>query len=341
MKLEGLQAGRAIAALMVAAFHINVFVLPARLFDGASAWPGFGMGYAGVEFFFVLSGFIMMLVHVSDFGKPERSTTFLWKRIVRIYPLYWIVFGALSLLYFAMPDRGPANARDPWALISSALLLPTSQPPILEVAWTLRHEMLFYLVFLSIIFNKKFGIVLLCAWQILCILFVNSDLSFPSKFIFSYYNVLFLFGMLAALGFRHLTGAKAMIALLFGGAIFFGVGLSEALAGWAWPQGPRTIAYGIGAAFGVAGLAAGAVRSPAWLGFLGDASYSVYLTHMPAILMLVAILVPLGAPWTLDPLAVMGLLLVWVAIVGGVVHVVVERPLLRQFKRRRPSATAG
>ena len=61
-KLDGLQAGRAIAALMVVAFHANVFILPSKIFDGVGAGSVFNMGYAGVEFFFVLSGFIMFFV---------------------------------------------------------------------------------------------------------------------------------------------------------------------------------------------------------------------------------------------------------------------------------------
>lgn len=76
-KLHAIQAGRAVAAIMVVAYHANDFVLPLRLYDGRIAWRGFGMGYVGVEFFFVLSGFIMFYVHRQDFGHPWRFWTFI------------------------------------------------------------------------------------------------------------------------------------------------------------------------------------------------------------------------------------------------------------------------
>ncbi len=54
-KLDGLQCGRAVATLMIVAFHANVFILPDRLLDGVKASRVFNMGYAGVELFFVLA----------------------------------------------------------------------------------------------------------------------------------------------------------------------------------------------------------------------------------------------------------------------------------------------
>ena len=85
--LAGLQCGRAVAAVMVAIFHANVFLLPSKFYAGEGAGAAFNFGYAGVEFFFVLSGFIMVLVHRRDFGQPSKAVVFLRKRIVRIYPI--------------------------------------------------------------------------------------------------------------------------------------------------------------------------------------------------------------------------------------------------------------
>jgi peptidoglycan/LPS O-acetylase OafA/YrhL len=81
-----LQAGHAIAALIVVAFHANVFILPDRLYHGGAASRAFNMGYAGVEFFFVLSGFIMFYVHAKDFSLPHWAPDFLRKCIGRINP---------------------------------------------------------------------------------------------------------------------------------------------------------------------------------------------------------------------------------------------------------------
>ena len=82
---------------------------------GEGAGAAFNFGYAGVEFFFVLSGFIMVLVHRRDFGQPSKALVFMRKRVVRIYPIYWLVMAFLLAIYFVSPGRGPDHARDPLA----------------------------------------------------------------------------------------------------------------------------------------------------------------------------------------------------------------------------------
>lgn len=156
--LNGLQGGRAVAAIMVAIFHANVFLLPTGFYGGQTAGAVFNFGYAGVEFFFVLSGFIMLLVHRRDFGHAEQAGAFLKKRVLRIYPIYWLVLLFLLAIYFASPGRGPDHAREPMAIVTSFLLWPTVQGPIMQVAWTLQHEMLFYLVFAVMILHLRIGI---------------------------------------------------------------------------------------------------------------------------------------------------------------------------------------
>ena len=167
-RLDGLQAGRAVAALMVVAFHANVFILPDKLYDGATAGASFNMGYAGVEFFFVLSGFIMYYIHVNDFGVPERAGRFLRRRILRIYPIYWVILIGLLGIY-AVTNSGPSHAFDPFSLVTSFLLIPTPDFPIMRVAWTLIHEMLFYIVFVAMIFSRVGGAAIFGLWMLACI----------------------------------------------------------------------------------------------------------------------------------------------------------------------------
>ena len=58
----------------------------------------FWWGQAGVDLFFVISGFIMVYVSRDVFGKPGAAIDFLHRRIIRIVPLYWIATGAFVLL---------------------------------------------------------------------------------------------------------------------------------------------------------------------------------------------------------------------------------------------------
>ena len=312
-RLDGLQAGRAVAAVMVVLYHLTVYFLPEHYYGGEKVGPGlFKMGYAGVEFFFVLSGFIMVFVHLRDFGVPERAPRFLEKRIVRIYPIYWVIYGLLTLAYFAVPSAGPENARDPIAILTSALLWPMPELPVLGVAWSLQYEMLFYLVFTLLVLNLRFGAVVFVLWTLACIWASLARFeSYPFNFLLSFYNPLFAFG------------------------------ISEQLALVDWSKAVRTWCYGIGACLAVMGLAAGAIQPPRWLSFLGDASYSIYLVHIPAISFAGIVLVKLGAPWGLPPLGMMAVMTIYAVAAGAIVHLFVEKPLFSMLSRRRAPVPGG
>lgn len=343
MKLDGLQAGRAVAAIMVVAFHGNIFILPDRLYDGDRASAAFNMGYAGVEFFFVLSGFIMVFAHRRDFGIPARFTTFMAKRIVRIYPIYWIIFAILTVGYLLVPSMGPELARDPVAIATSFLLWPMPYDPIMSVAWTLKHEMLFYLVFSLLILHPTLGAMVFGIWIMVC--FVSSSvlqMGYPWDFVFSVYNVLFLLGVAAALTYQRLDVLTARVLLVAGSIGFLAVGLSEAIGDVVWDFELRTICFGLTAAVVVLGLAAGSLRPPAWLTFLGDASYAIYLVHLPALSVLAIVLKKLGAPWDLPPLAMLLFVSLLATGAGAIAHFLIERPVLEWLNARirKPAARA-
>ena len=65
----------------------------------------FLFAHAGVDFFFVLSGFIIYRVHRGDIGSPHRLSRYAWRRFVRIYPTYWIILAGFGLLLLYSPKR--------------------------------------------------------------------------------------------------------------------------------------------------------------------------------------------------------------------------------------------
>ncbi|MGB3407802.1 MAG: acyltransferase [Jannaschia sp.] len=334
--LLGLQCGRAVAALMVVVFHANAFLLPTNFYAGADAGAGWNFGYAGVEFFFVLSGFIMVLVHRADFGRPKRAPRFLWKRVMRIYPIYWIVMIGLVAIYFASPGRGPDHARDPDAILASFLLWPTAEGPIMQVAWTLQHEMLFYLVFATLLLNFRVGLGIFAAWMLACILAVPvwTDLGHPMAFLLKPHNLLFLFGILAAYAHERVSPAMARACFWSGTILFLGLGLSETLGGLEPSPALMPLGYGVGAAFAVVGLARGGLPAPKWLVFLGDASYAIYLVHLPAMNVFAVFLKRAGLQDILPPLAMLALVTGLATLAGAILHVFVEKPLIRTLNRR-------
>src|SRR5262245_56706962 len=88
--LQTIQAGRGIAALLVAAFHLSIAMGDARYGGSAVFREITWRGNFGVDFFFVLSGFIMMFVHEKDLGRPNRWPAYACARFFRLFPAYWL-----------------------------------------------------------------------------------------------------------------------------------------------------------------------------------------------------------------------------------------------------------
>jgi exopolysaccharide production protein ExoZ len=162
-KLEWVEAGRGLAALSVVVSHAPV----PKDYSAFSAV----LGNLGVNFFFILSGFIIYHVHHKDIGQPQRGMHFLRRRFFRIFPTYWFV------LLFALAVRqflGNADYRvdvDVYFLLSQILLLP--HDPFVGVAWTLRHELLFYGIFSALIFNRRIGLALFSIWFVVLVYSTN------------------------------------------------------------------------------------------------------------------------------------------------------------------------
>ena len=163
-KLLGIQFCRGIAAVLVVLYHAGrMLALPQ--YAGHVALGGlFNFGNAGVDFFFVLSGFIIFFVHEKDIGQTQRLPAYIWSRVTRIYPIYWLVTAIVLCLILMRPA---GTALDPEYLIFSFLLLPQIQDPVLGVGWTLVHEMLFYFVFATVIVSRAAGISIALLWLVL------------------------------------------------------------------------------------------------------------------------------------------------------------------------------
>jgi exopolysaccharide production protein ExoZ len=105
------------------------------------------IGNAGVDLFFVLSGY---LIYGSLMGRPQGFMRFIWRRVARIYPAFCVVFGLYLILSFAHPAESkiPGHGIQAWTyVLQNFLLLPGLFPiePIITVAWSLSYEMFYYL----------------------------------------------------------------------------------------------------------------------------------------------------------------------------------------------------
>lgn len=348
--LQTVQAARGVAAGLVVLCHAGT-ILGSPVYLNYVPFLGiFRFGHAGVDFFFVLSGFIISTVHRNDIGRPGVIRSYAWKRLVRIYPIYWLVAGgAIALATFGLPPDpdftfGAIPARN---LVFSLLLLP--QHPVLGVAWTLAHEMLFYLIFGLAIVNRPIGLIAFCLWTALTVTNVLSsppdltpwapaDLWFG--FIGSSYHLQFLLGIAVAVGVRRFPLPRPRLFVLAGIA---------GLGGAAWLENTGRILYigyasqalfGLFSAMTLTGLVAGErrgqLRASRLAVFLGAASYSVYLVHVPAMAAWAAWAALLtGGGINILPGWLLMLALAAAAVaLGSVIHMAAERPLLRLLHRQ-------
>ena len=89
MKFANIQALRAVAVVLVLAAHVHDF---SDRFNSHWALDWLSpIGTWGVDLFFVISGFIMVVVHYDDFAEQKSPQRFFLRRVIRIYPLYWLV----------------------------------------------------------------------------------------------------------------------------------------------------------------------------------------------------------------------------------------------------------
>lgn len=281
-KLDGIQFGRGIAACLVVLFHAGrMLALPQYNGPDAPEQSLFTFGNCGVDFFFVLSGFVIFYVHQNDIGRPPRLFHYLWRRVTRIYPMYWVATAlviAIAALKSDWSDLGTLH------LVRSVLLLPTYEYPILFLGWTLTHEVLFYAVFAIAILSRRAGMILGLIWLGLIVagLFASSDIMLL-RFVSDPYHLEFAFGILAALATNWFKSPAAWLAALAGIVLF---AATAAQLDWHTLQINQPICrflFGIASALILFGVSVseqlGQVRFPRWAAYLGAASYSLYLLH--------------------------------------------------------------
>jgi peptidoglycan/LPS O-acetylase OafA/YrhL len=168
-KLQSLEMLRAVAALLVVLYHTGT-IFGTR--TGTLPFAGiFASGFRGVDLFFVLSGFIIAHVHARDIGCARRLGNYLFNRAARIYPAVWIMTafaGGLYAIGFGGAEK--AGKLTVAGVVASALLLPQVGDALVNVSWTLKYELFFYVVFAVLILDLRGGLAVLAIWQLATLL---------------------------------------------------------------------------------------------------------------------------------------------------------------------------
>ena len=340
-----IQSLRAVAALMVVLLHCTeMWALRVQTGSSDAIWQH---GAAGVDIFFVISGFIMTVSSRHLVGEPLGWLQFIKNRIVRIVPLYWLLTTLKLVAVVAAGGLVLRSELSPGFVAASYAFLPLVDSaghfrPLLPVGWTLTFEFMFYLVFSFTLARKADALrVALPVLGAVAIVGLYRTDSWPVwTVLFDPIVLEFIFGIAIArlmlAGFR-LPPALALFALFAGFAVI--VSVAPAV------ENLRVVVWGLPAALIVAGAVSlerdlGHVV-PKWLLAMGDASYSLYLSHGFFLAALGATIRLLG--WT-SPVAegvTMIAGLAGSALVALAVYAAVEKPMLRMLRtgRLRPAAS--
>ena len=333
-KLNLLQVYRGLAAVLVVMFHVTNE--SAESFNQVAFFNLFKAGWSGIDYFFVLSGFIMVYVHRSAIGKKDQLKSFLVKRAVRIYPIYWIITLTVWCLFLVIPAFANTQDLSLEKVIASLLLIPQKDKPILEVGWTLIYEIYFYLLFsIAIWLKPKHSVPILSGWLLVTILHYRKIVKFPPELffletVFGEMNLELVLGCLAAyivIKYNNKIGKYRWI--LFGIANL-GYVILEILGAWG-NIGGRIPTFGVLAALLI--MAASSIdlkdspKIPYLLILLGDASYSIFLTHMPVISASTKILQKANLGKYYDGFFAPALLAVFAVVFGCIFYSLIEKPL--------------
>jgi peptidoglycan/LPS O-acetylase OafA/YrhL len=354
--LINIQFLRFVAAMLVVLYHTAGQVPANGHALHGLFWLGQATGFAGVDIFFVISGFIMAYTTSGEAGRVA-SLDFARRRVARIFSGYWPFYAlALAVFWFTRPQHVAESD-----LLKSFFLWP--QPlnrVLLEITWTLSYELYFYLLFalLVLIVPQRRRLALCTAVTAVILLasvyrhFVTASFSgdklylmpFATDFLASPFLLEFFAGTLLAYWLARRRSGPSLAYLVAGSLVFLAGG---AVNHWLFQgnieQGfhvvPRVLWFGAASVLIVAGLVrleARDLRAPESFSMsTGGASYAIYLSHIPLLVLVQALGLPAllqGRPFGMVALAY--LLVMTLILALSVAHYQwLERPLHRLFKR--------
>ncbi|MFP4891496.1 acyltransferase family protein [Paraburkholderia sp. EG304] len=279
---------RAIAALGVVAFHadgnVSLYGWASHIFPHVSRY-----GELGVDIFFVISGFVIALV---SYGEPPGfggARKFMLARIARVVPLYWALTALLVVVLAIKPSVFvPWTFGDPrfslWHVVTSFLFVPSLNwsgliAPALNVGWTLNYEVWFYIVFaVAMCVTGRPLVVVATVLGITSLMRLVHGASLP--FLFYTNPIVLEFVAGCFVGTYYAKGKRIPLVVVL--VVLLGVVALRKTYAPTLTDDNRFFVFGLPAfAIVVVALAMEArIRWGRLLGRLGDASYSLYLTHI-------------------------------------------------------------
>ena len=338
---------RAAAALAIVLHHAQ--------YDAETLAARFGLAYqpshllpwpAGVDVFFVISGFIMVYTSRKLFANADGPRVFLARRIARIVPIYWVLTTLYIVIGYVIPNALNKDVPGLSEIVKSYLFIPFEQPngaihPVLLLGWTLNYEMLFYVLFAIALLLPRLKAVVAVSVVLFGIVIVGQFTRLPLVPLAFWSEPIvleFVFGMgLAIVAEQERCLAPVWrLSLIAAGLVLLHLDLIR-------PEGtivlPQVLAYGIPATMLVAAAVLGGTHGPAALPAvgralcaLGDASYALYLAHPFAIRAMREIFAHSGLASAAGLGIFVTLSVIAAIVLAFFVYQFVERPLTRAVR---------
>lgn len=339
MRFEGVQTLRFVAALLVVATHSTLYARE-RLESSISVWDP---GTIGVDIFFIISGFVMVVSSDKLTGLPGGAKEFFVRRLVRITPMYWLATTIKVAFLLAVPTAVLHAELDWGRIAASYAFLPTYSPdgiaePLLGVGWTLVFEMFFYLVFAIALAARRNVIAVCVPVLVLCagLSILRPNVAWP---IWMYYfdHIVLFFAVGMYLG-RHVLGGSLRLTVVgvAGCLILHSVVAVTNHDYWLSPGGALRAYVATAAVIAAIEIPRRLnIAMPTWSVALGDASYTLYLFHP---ILAPAVPVALFKLGIISPALSIALTLVSMPLASWLIYRLVEKPTTNKLRRFVPVA---
>jgi exopolysaccharide production protein ExoZ len=342
-RIVSIQVCRGLAAFLVVLAHLHGIETK---YCATNRFLPFEHGALGVDLFFVISGVVIASVTAGKFAHPRDAGIFLYHRLARIFPIFWI-YTTLTLIarYFSGAYEHSYN------LLASYLLIPTNLPMILLQGWTLSYELYFYFtVFLLLFIPQRIALWLLALWGIAVValklhiglspiplvqlLISPAVLEFLAGFVL--FHIYRRSRLHSSAGILLVAASVVWLAAIILYTAHVHAGNPDWLVDHPWR---RPIFYGTFATLLLLGAMelerTRIIRYFPLLISIGDWSYSIYLSHA-LVLALTARLTMYLLPHQTSIFLITFIGVPAVLLVGCLSYIYLERPLIRLLYRSGP-----
>lgn len=335
----GIQIVRALATLAVAATHYAIDFDKIVGFS-TSLLPFTSVTYVAFDFFFVISGFVLVYASNSLFGTRDGPGTFYLRRLIRIIPMYWLATTLYVLMALAIPSLGKGFSLQ--AIIASYLFIPVPRldgvmQPVVGQGWTLNYEMYFYVLFAISAMAPRRAAVLIATILLILSVIIGRVVRLPTAFDYWCQPIIleFIFGM--TLGLLFLEGVRVPS---WTGWLLVIAGLAVIIFGP--PRGTdygmmRALQSGGAAALVIAGLTLGDLFKPSpiarLVSLVGDASFSLYLFHSFPNRGVIYAALWLGVDLNAVPILSLAVALALSTMMSIALYIYIEAPTTRTLRR--------